>query len=90
MSGIDWFGDGEDDPPAQATTEPRNVADLYLLGTIRPCDMPTAIDDAVDAWHHACSGLELHEFLGLTWAEYGGWVQTNDAVAILDARRKSP
>lgn len=87
MSGIDWFGDDDDAPPP-AKAEPRNVADLYLLGKIRPCDMSQAIDDAVDAWHEGGSNVELHEFLGFTWEEYGRWVETNDAVAILDARSK--
>jgi hypothetical protein len=33
------------------------------------------IDDAVDLWHSLPEdGVELHDFLGWSWAEYGEWV----------------
>jgi hypothetical protein len=40
--------------------------------------MQEAIDDAVDDWHEGAGveGESLHEYLGMTWAEYGEWVQT--------------
>lgn len=51
---------------------------------------PEDIDDWVDKWH----GLEcwrtdtpLHEYLGLTWEEYGEWVRDPDAIyRILEVR----
>lgn len=32
---------------------------------------PQLLDASVAAWHAGCGdGMELHEYLGLTWAEY--------------------
>lgn len=87
MSGIDWFGDG-DDPPPQTDAEPLSVADCYCQGRIRPNAMDEAMLDAVDAWHNGGSGKELYEYLGFTEEEYGVWLLTNDAVSILDKRPK--
>lgn len=37
---------------------------------------PEDIDDWVTAWHEGAGvGLELHEYLGLSWLEYGAWVK---------------
>lgn len=34
------------------------------------------IDDALDLWHAgAGEGLEIHEFLGMTWGEYRAWAE---------------
>lgn len=34
------------------------------------------IDDEIDAWHGGPDvGLQLHEFLDMTWFEYTMWVQ---------------
>ena len=30
-------------------------------------------DDMIDAWHEGGTGVELHEYLGWTWAEYAEW-----------------
>ena len=38
---------------------------------------PDNVDDRVDAWHDGASDLPLHEYLGWTWAQYQGWVQSN-------------
>ena len=35
---------------------------------------PSEIDDYVDVWHESDSGLELHEFLGMTLEEYYDWM----------------
>lgn len=32
------------------------------------------MDDKVAEWHASDSDLELHEYLGLTWDEYGLWL----------------
>jgi len=43
-----------------------------LHGTARVED----VEDWVEAWHRGDPlGWELHERLGLTWEEYGRWVQ---------------
>jgi hypothetical protein len=40
------------------------------------------VDDFVEAWHEgAGEGLELHEFLGMTWDEYGHWARTAELPA---------
>jgi hypothetical protein len=45
------------------------------------------IDDYVDSWHADGHGLQLHEFLGLSWEEYALWVEKPDALgAILFSR----
>lgn len=39
-------------------------------------DTEDELDDAVAAWHDGDGdGLELHEYLGWTWEEYGAWVE---------------
>jgi hypothetical protein len=33
------------------------------------------LDDLVDRWHNGeGEGLELHEYLGMTWEEYEQWL----------------
>lgn len=32
--------------------------------------------DKIDEWHEGNSELELHEFLGWTWEDYGRWAMT--------------
>lgn len=59
--------------------------DLLVAGEASPEE----IDDAVAAWHEGGSGLELHEFLGMTWEEYALWVETPAALdSIVTARRR--
>lgn len=37
------------------------------------------MDDLIGEWHDSPEdGRTLHEFLGLTWEEYGKWLQTNE------------
>lgn len=31
-------------------------------------------EDMVSVWHEAETGMELHDFLGMTWEEYRAWV----------------
>lgn len=28
------------------------------------------VEDAIEAWHESASGMDLHDWLGLTWEEY--------------------
>jgi hypothetical protein len=69
----------------RAASEPVTFFDLYSTGVI-PAE---AIDDWVGHWHDgAASGTELHDYLGLTLAEYQAWVYDSNALHyILDARR---
>ncbi len=49
----------------------------------------TEIDDWVDQWHDTDTGMELHEFLGMTSDEYGLWVEQPSALrVILGARER--
>lgn len=32
-----------------------------------------SVDDLIDQWHEGDDGVELHEFLGMTWDEYKNW-----------------
>lgn len=34
---------------------------------------PGDIDDWIERWHEGDSNLQLHQFLGMTWEEYGNW-----------------
>jgi hypothetical protein len=48
------------------------------------------IDDFVDQWHGSKVDGELHEFLGMTTAEYGLWmVDASVLQTIVDARRRA-
>jgi hypothetical protein len=38
------------------------------------------IDDFVDQWHESSTACPLHEFLGLTEAEYARWVERPEAL----------
>jgi len=56
--------------------------DEYLAGRATQDD----IDDWIEEWHQGDSGLEAHEFLGLTWPEYSRWVE-RDELPTPDDRR---
>jgi hypothetical protein len=47
-------------------------------------------DDWVDRWHNGeCpDGQKLHEYLGLTWSEYGMFVKDPDYIWKVVAARK--
>ncbi|WP_107316338.1 hypothetical protein [Achromobacter xylosoxidans] len=47
------------------------------------------IDDFVDAWHEGDGeGLELHEYLGMTWEEYSIWATSPSILRYIIAARK--
>jgi hypothetical protein len=38
-------------------------------------ETPQSLDDLVDRWHEGDGeGVELHEYLGMSWDEYCKWV----------------
>ena len=56
----------------------------YLRGEVTAEE----IDDYVELWHESLgfSG-ELHEYLGMTWEEYGAWAETPSVLpGLRDAR----
>lgn len=48
--------------------------DKLLAGEVTEED----IDDYISEWHKSTSTLPLHEFLGMTWDEYGRWLEGHD------------
>lgn len=55
---------------------------------LRGARTPDEIDDFVDKWHDQSLGTPLHEFLGMTEAEYSLWAADSSVLpCILEARR---
>jgi hypothetical protein len=65
-----------------------------------PCpirdDYERRIEKGVIAWHESNSDLPLHIWLGMSWVEYGRWVEQNEEFmrsvnrAVEEAERKRP
>lgn len=55
--------------------------DEYFAGRATEDD----INDWIDEWHEGDSDEELHVFLGLTWPEYGDWVE-RDELPVAESR----
>lgn len=49
---------------------------------------PGDIDDWVERWHTSDTGMQLHEYLGMTWEEYGNWVAAPAALEHIVAVRR--
>jgi hypothetical protein len=52
---------------------------------------PESIEDWVDEWHDLDVNIPmpLHEYLGMTWEEYGQWVQNPSTLsAIIEAHKE--
>lgn len=49
---------------------------------------PGDIDDWVERWHGSDTGMELHEFLGMTREEYANWASAPDALEHIVAIRR--
>ncbi|MBC9745565.1 hypothetical protein B1F73_03245 [Pseudomonas syringae] len=60
--------------------------ELYLKGDVLEEDIHRFVED----WHegHDGGGIELHEYLGMSWEEYGVWVATPAALSFILAPRK--
>lgn len=55
---------------------------------LRGARTPDEIDDFVDKWHEQSLGIPLHEFLGMTEAEYSFWAADSRVLpCILEGRR---
>lgn len=49
-----------------------------------------ALDDYIDRWHDGEGrGSALHDFLGLTWEEYGAWIKDPAALNTVIALKRS-
>ncbi|KWS23662.1 hypothetical protein ABNM12_11430 [Pseudomonas syringae] len=60
--------------------------ELYLKGDVLEED----IHRFVEGWHEGRegAGMELHEYLGMSWEEYGVWVATPAALSLILTNRK--
>ncbi|MBI6739975.1 hypothetical protein [Pseudomonas syringae] len=60
--------------------------ELYLKGDVLEED----IHRFVEGWHEGRegAGMELHEYLGMSWEEYGVWVATPALSLALVARER--
>jgi hypothetical protein len=57
-------------PEQNMALDPRTFIGHCVAGTARAEEF----DDWVHRWHESDTGMELHEFLGMTWEEYGNVV----------------
>ena len=49
---------------------------------------PGDIDDWVERWHAGDSKLQLHQFLGMTWEEYGNLMLASGCLEHIVATRR--
>lgn len=49
---------------------------------------PGDIDDWVERWHSGNSELQLHQFLGMTWEEYGNLMLASRCLEHIIATRR--
>lgn len=52
------------------TTKTSRFLDLYHAGAVAPGE----IDDYIDAWRAGRCNVQVHVYLGMTWAEYRTWL----------------
>lgn len=63
---------------------PRTFLGQCVAGTQTVHD----VDDWIDRWHEGDGKVSLHEFLGMTWEEYGNFGLAHDALPhIVEIRR---
>ncbi|KPY59248.1 hypothetical protein ALO46_101685 [Pseudomonas syringae pv. solidagae] len=60
--------------------------ELYLKGDVLEENIHRFVED----WHEGRegAGMEMHEYLGMSWEEYGVWVATPAALSFILAARK--
>ncbi|WP_373490303.1 hypothetical protein [Parasphingorhabdus sp.] len=63
----------------------------FMVGLMDGLYLADEIDDFIDTWHDMTDGsIELHEFLGMSWAEYSLWANNPDSIFdIASARRRN-
>lgn len=60
----------------------------FLEACVAGEEIPDKVDDWIERWHTGGSDKELHEWLGMTWEEYGNWVSAPGCLAhIIEIRR---
>jgi len=76
-----------DDPEAVRETILPPLPDTFMGHHLAGRD-PGDIDDWIDRWHESTSDLQLHQFLGLTWEEYGNLVLSSKCLPHIIATRR--
>ncbi len=61
-----------------------NFINLCLHGEV----LLEEIDDWVDEWHDKPQKIELHEFLGMSWAEYSSWISMPEILPFIVTAHK--
>lgn len=51
--------------------------------------MSDEIEDFVEIWHESEIGVEIFEFLGMSWEEYSLWVSHPDYIDLIIAARRN-
>ncbi len=61
----------------------------FIIDCINGDALLSEVDDYIDSWHDSDSNMPLHEFLGMTKAEYALYVEDEKYLAtIITARRE--
>lgn len=66
-----------------------NNAPNFILRCLAGEVAPSAIDDAVEAWHGGADDCDLPAYLGMSDDEYWRWVKNPAALADILAERKA-
>ncbi|OQW90641.1 MAG: hypothetical protein BWK79_19285 [Beggiatoa sp. IS2] len=61
-----------------------NFIDLCLSGDV----LLEEIDEWIDEWHDSPQKQELHDFLGMNWAEYSSWVSMPEILPFIVTAHK--
>ena len=64
-----------------------NIEDTFMNLCIQGKIDPKDIDEYVEYWHTSDSKQELHEFLGMTFEEYGKFMMKDCVNELLESRR---
>jgi hypothetical protein len=64
------------------------MSETYMDQVLEGEALWTDIDDYVARWHEEQPGLELHDFLGMTWDEYALWAEQPRALRLIIAARQ--
>lgn len=63
----------------------RSFMQMALRGDV----MSDEVGDFVEKWHNSPSGIEIYEYLGMTWEEYSLWVSNPDYIDLIIAARRN-
>jgi hypothetical protein len=64
--------------------ETHRFLDRLIAGTVDPAE----IDEFVEKWHDSQSTEELHDYLGMSAAEYSLWLENPDMLTLICAARR--